>query len=97
MASVDDPILRETMQMYFDCDEIYVVRYDFAFIDPASRWFWQYGVDAQLLDLDRRDELLVPVAKATIRRILNRKCGVKLAVENQVHLDLPRGVSARYV
>lgn len=90
--------VREMLQ-YSICDDWFPVRYDFAYRDPASGWMIQYIVEVIVTqnDLAYRDERAVPPAKATIATYLKRKCGLKLAIENQIPLVLPTGVNARYV
>jgi hypothetical protein len=95
---MSEPQLRETIQWDPNTEGFYV-RYDFAYIDPASHWQLQYCIDSVSMSKDPAtlDEQLVPVARAAIVRMLKRKCGVKRAIENQIHLELPRGAPSRYV
>lgn len=75
------------------------VRYDFAYRDPASGWIMQVGADVVTThdDPDERDRCQVEPARAVIERLLKRKCGVKLAIANQIHLKLPVYGVGRYV
>lgn len=93
-----DPRLRETAQWNPYSDDVWI-RYDFAYTDPASRRGVQIGVDTltKSYDITELDERIVPMARATIVRMLKRKCGVKLAVENEIHLALPPIANTRYV
>lgn len=78
---------------------MFLMRYDFAYRDPASGWPQQISVDVLIDadDLTQRDERIVPPARASIERVLKRKCGIKLAISNQIHLKLPVHRAARYV
>ncbi len=90
-----EPIMRETIQ-WSPTDDHYI-RYDFAYIDPASKRAVQYTVEVMAVATDKIDERIVPIAKTQLLRILKQKCGVKRAIENQIKLEPPRGVPSRYV
>lgn len=88
--------LREVEQFNLDSDWL-LIRYDFAYVDPCHGRTVQITVESTVRDRDELDERSVPVARATVARMLERKCGIKVALDNIVTLPLPRWVPGRYV
>lgn len=93
-----DLVVREALQ--FSIEDRQLVRYDFAYKDPASGRLVQWCVETitdACMSTQERDERIVPPCKANIARHLRLKCGIDLAIANQIPLDLPRTAEARYV
>lgn len=93
-------VVRETRQWSPGFDDTVLIRYDFAFVDPAS------GARAQLCSecYIRKDmteaevnEMVLGPALAVLERMIHRKCGMDQALAHYIPLDLPRTVPARYV
>jgi hypothetical protein len=75
-----------------------VVRFDFAFRDPASGRLRQYCVEMWLdpeMSLD--DPRIVEPVVASIARALEAQCGVKVATENRIPLSFPKLANVRMV
>jgi hypothetical protein len=90
--------IRESMQ--WSLDDHNTVRYDFAFRDPASGRVTQYGCDAHFryeMSEDQHREMVFEPCLARIAMMIQMKCGIARAIENQIPLSLPRDVRARYI
>jgi hypothetical protein len=77
-----------------------VVRWDFAWRDPASGRVTQCNVLALSAPELSEDDFATRVrepAIACIEREAHRKCGMRYAMANQYHLSLPRGVPGKFV
>lgn len=84
----------------FDLEIGDVVRWDFAWRDPASGHVTQYSALAFAAPELSEDDFATHVrepAIACIEREVHRKCGMRYAMANQYHLSLPRGVPGRFV
>jgi hypothetical protein len=90
--------VREVVQFSI-ADDCVPVRYDFAYRDPASGRRVQWCVEVlENKDIpSERDQRIIPPVKACIAKHLRSKCGIDLAVANQLELELPRTTPGRFV
>lgn len=93
-------VVREVRQYAAAYDFAIVIRWDFAYRDPASGAWMQVGADAMIAkdvpDSDVERFVREP-AVACLEREIHRKCGMAYALANRIPLELPRHGAGRYV